>query len=86
MILKVFTIPHCGECQAVKEFLRSHGIPFEELNVADNFANLRQMRRLTAGRRVPVTAWGGDVVVGYNPEAIIALMAKKEDATHEDGA
>ncbi len=85
MVLKVFTIPNCGECQAVKDFLRQQGVDFTELDVAGNFGNLRQMRRLTDGRRVPVTVLAEDVVVGYDPAALTALLAKKE-LEHDPGA
>ncbi len=76
--VKVFTVPRCGACQAVKEFLQEQGVAFEELNVAGSIANLRQLRRLTAGREVPVTALGDQVVVGYDPAALTALLANGE--------
>jgi hypothetical protein len=58
--------------------LQQHGEPFEELEVADSFANLRQMRRLTASRRVPVCARADQVVVGFDPEALKVLLVKEE--------
>ena len=79
MILKVFTIPNCGECQAVKAFLSQQGADFIEVDVTANFANLRQLRRITAGRRLPVTVLAGDVVVGYDSAALTALLAKREE-------
>jgi glutaredoxin len=75
MSLKLFTIPACGECAAVKQFLRERNTAFEELDVSGNFANLRQMRRLTPGRRVPVCTLNGRVVVGYDPAALADLLA-----------
>ncbi len=53
-------------------------MPFEELEVAGSFANLRQMRRLTASRRVPVCARADQVVVGFNPAALKDLLALEE--------
>ncbi|MGQ9920172.1 MAG: glutaredoxin domain-containing protein [Desulfobacca sp.] len=78
MKLRVFTVPNCGACQAVKDFLRQQGADFIELDVTANFANLRQLRRVTAGRQVPVTVSGDGVVVGYDPAALSALLANKE--------
>jgi hypothetical protein len=55
--------------------LAQEGVRFEELDVAKNFANLRQMRRLTASRRVPVCARDDRVVVGFDPPALKNLLA-----------
>jgi len=86
MTLKIFTMPNCGECQAVKDFLRQQGADFIELDVTAGFANLRQLRRVTAGRRVPVTILAGDVVVGYDPAALTALLAKKGEFADDSDA
>jgi hypothetical protein len=53
-------------------------VPFEELEVAKNFANLRQMRRFTAIRRVPVCVLDDQVVVGFDPLALKNLLAPGE--------
>jgi glutaredoxin 3 len=82
----LYTIPNCPECQAVKEFLEERGVAFQECDVAHNFGNLRQMRRLTPGRRVPVTALAGMVVVGFDPAALLELIRKQEEASHADGS
>lgn len=86
MILKVFTVPNCGACEAVKEFLRQQGAAFEEMDVAGNFANLRQLRRLTFGRRVPVTVLADKVVEGDDIEALKALLIHREGLDHESGS
>jgi glutaredoxin len=78
MTLKLFTVPGCGECEAVKHFLLQQGVPFQELDIAHSFANLRQLRRLTASRRVPVCARDDCVVVGFDPEALRNLLVPKE--------
>jgi glutaredoxin-related protein len=79
----LFTIPNCGECQAVKEFLQQQGVAWVEVDVAGSLANLRRLRRLSDARRVPVAAWQGEVVVGFDPGALTAL-AKKVEAYQDD--
>jgi len=81
--VKLFTIPRCGECQAVKEFLEQQGVAWEEVDVAAGVANLRQLRRLTDGRRVPVTVWQGEVVVGFDAAALTSLLRKMERNGHD---
>jgi glutaredoxin len=58
MEIRMFTVPDCGRCQAVKEFLKRRGLDYEEINVAGNFTGLREMIRLSGSRTVPVTAVG----------------------------
>jgi len=70
----LFTVPACPRCQAVKEFLHRRRVPFVELNVEGDFANLRRMRRLTPTREVPVTAAAGRLVVGFDAPALEALL------------
>lgn len=72
--IKLFTVPGCGACEAVRDWLTERGIAFEELSVANNLANLRQLRRLTDARRVPVCVAGEQVVVGYDPAALNRLL------------
>jgi hypothetical protein len=54
-------------------------VPFEELEVAKNFANLRQMRRFTASRRVPVCVLNDGVVVGFDLPALKKLLASGKE-------
>ncbi len=75
MALTVFTVPGCPRCEQVKEYLRARGAAFTELNVEGSFAHLKRLRRLTPAREVPVTAGGGGVVVGFDPDALQALLA-----------
>jgi hypothetical protein len=58
--------------------LQQHNVPFIELDVSKNFANLRQMRRLTASRQVPVCAREDRVVLGYDPMALKKLFYGEE--------
>ena len=74
MTVTLFTVPVCPRCQAVKEFLNSRRVPFVELNVEGDLANLRRLRRLTPAREVPVAAAGGRVVVGFDASALEALL------------
>jgi hypothetical protein len=53
-------------------------VPFEELNVAGNLENLLHMYRLTRDRRVPVSSQADGLVVGFDPGALKALLAKEE--------
>ena len=75
--IKVYTVVNCGRCQAVKDFFKSAGEPFVEVEVEGNFGALREMVRQSGSRTVPVTVRGDVVVIGYDPEALRRLVGKE---------
>jgi len=70
----VYTTPTCPWCQKLKTFLNDQGIPFNEVNVAEDPEQAREMMSKTGQRGVPVTTIGDQVVVGYDPEGIKELI------------
>ena len=68
--IKIFTVPSCGRCQAVKAHLEALGLEYTEICVADNFAGLREMIRRSGSREVPVTVIDDHVVVGCDTVAL----------------
>jgi glutaredoxin 3 len=70
----VYTTPTCPWCQKLKGFLHDEGIPFTEINVAEDPDKAREMMDKTGQRGVPVTTVGDQVVIGYDPEALRELI------------
>jgi glutaredoxin len=54
----------------VKDWLREHGCDFEERVITSDVEALREWRRISGGAGVPVTAFGEDVVIGFDPERL----------------
>lgn len=57
MDLRVYWQPGCSSCLKAKEFLNTHGIAFESVNVAESPAAIAELQRLGA-RTVPVVSDG----------------------------
>jgi len=72
--IKVFTVPNCGRCRAVKEFLQARGLDFIEVNVEKNFSALREMVRRSGSREVPVTFVGDEFVIGFDRAGLERLL------------
>jgi glutaredoxin-like YruB-family protein len=72
----VFTQPDCLPCEAVKLFLRDRGVEFEEKNVFEGFAAVREMRQKYHSRSTPTVVVGDQVLIGFNPERLDQLLAK----------
>jgi len=72
--IKVFTVPNCGRCRAVKALLASRGLGFTEISVEKNFSALREMIRRSGSREVPVTLVDDQFAVGFDRAVLERLL------------
>jgi len=72
----VYTTPTCSWCGAVKEHLRSNGIPFEEVDVAADMERAREMVEKSGQYGVPVIEIDGEIVIGFDRARIDALLGR----------
>lgn len=61
-------------CRQAKEFLRSEGVAFEDINVAENVEARQELVRLTGQMAVPVITVGDDVVRGFDKARLKNLL------------
>ncbi len=73
-MIRVFTTPHCGKCQAAKDYLRQKGAEFEEVNVEGDFSALRTMIKLSGVRTVPVIQVDDTVMVDFDRDLLETLL------------
>jgi len=69
----VYTQPGWTFCGRAKEFLRQHGIPFEERDVTQNEAYYDELERLNV-YSTPAILVDGEVVVGFNRKRLTELL------------
>ena len=62
-------------CRAAKEFLSSQGVPFQDVNVAEDAEAREELVRLTGRMAVPVIVVDDQVVVGFDRAKLQALLA-----------
>jgi glutaredoxin-like YruB-family protein len=77
-MIKVYSTKTCPWCTKVKEYLDGKKVAFETVDVQANREAAMEMVRKTGQMGVPVTQIGERFIVGYNPEAIDAELAKQE--------
>lgn len=63
----------CPYCEKTRTLLTSKGIPFKEMNIETSEEARSQYQRLAANG-VPVLLVAGEVVRGYNPKKIEAVL------------
>ncbi len=57
-----------------KEFLKEHGIPFENINVWENVEARKEMVEKSGQMGVPVIQIDNDIIIGFQKERIASLL------------
>jgi glutaredoxin 3 len=70
----VYSTPTCSWCQAVKDYLRSRQVEFEEIDVSSDINRARELVTKTGQYGVPVIDINGEYVVGFDRARIDALL------------
>ena len=76
-MITVYSTKTCPWCTKVKEYLDGKKIAYEVVDVAANREAAMEMVKKTGQMGVPVTRIGEAYIIGYNPEAIDAELAKE---------
>lgn len=68
--IKVYTTATCPWCTKIKNYLSEKGLEYQEIDVGKDSESAREMVALTGQRNVPVTVINGEVIVGFDREAL----------------
>lgn len=68
--IKVYTTATCPWCTKVKNYLSDKGLEYQEIDVGKDSESAREMVAMTGQRNVPVTVINGEVIVGFDQEAL----------------
>lgn len=75
MTVKVYSTPTCPWCTMAKRYLSSRNVPYEDLDVSVNRDAAMEMIRKSGQRGVPVLDINGNIIVGFDQEAIERLIS-----------
>ena len=68
--VKIYSTPTCHYCIIAKDFFKEKGIKYEEFNVAVDLEKRQEMVDKSGQMGVPVIDIEGDIIVGFDEEAI----------------
>jgi glutaredoxin 3 len=68
--IKVYSTPTCPYCYMVKDFLKSKGVEFEDIDVSSNRNAAREMISKTGMTAVPQIEINGKMIIGFDREAL----------------
>lgn len=66
MVVKVYSTPVCPWCETVKDFLSSHNIFFEDIDVSVDKKAAQEIVKKSGQIGVPVIEIDGKIIVGFN--------------------
>jgi len=72
--IKVYSTPTCPYCQLLKEYLKNHGIEFEDLDVSQDQQALQELQEKSGALAVPVLDVDGEIIIGFDKEKIDKLL------------
>ncbi len=71
MSVRIFTTTNCPHCVTAKNFFKTKGINFTELNVEKDISAAREMVEISGGAMtVPILEINGKIIIGFNRHAI----------------
>ena len=73
----VYSTPTCPYCVMAKRYLSERGVEYEDVNVAADQSRALEMLTKTGQMGVPVLDIGGEVIVGFDRNAIEYALAHK---------
>jgi len=74
--VKVYSTPTCPWCHKAKDYLNSKGVEFDDINVAEDQEAADEMVEKSGQMGVPVLDIGGEIIVGFDKEAIDTALEK----------
>lgn len=74
MKVTLYSTPTCPFCKQTKEYLTKQNIEFEEIDVMSNQEKAAEMMKKSGQMGVPVVDIDGEIVVGFDIEALNKLL------------
>lgn len=69
-MVKVYSTDSCPWCVKAKQYLKSKGVEYKEINVAEDMEGREEMVNLSGQMGVPVVNINGTIIVGFDRQAI----------------
>ena len=76
MSVKVYSTSSCPWCTVAKNYLASKNVKFEDVDVNRDREAAMEMVRKSGQRGVPVLEINGDIIVGFDQNAIDNALRK----------
>ena len=72
----IYSTPTCPYCKRAKDYLSRKGIPYTDINVAQDRNAAKEMIRKSGQMGVPVITIDDEIMVGFNQALLDELLSK----------
>lgn len=72
--VKIYSTPSCPHCKAAKNYFKSLGISFEDVDVSRDQKEAERMVQKTHQYGVPVIELGNQIVIGFDRNKIDRIL------------
>jgi len=77
MNIIVYSTPTCPYCHVAKEYLKSKGADFEDVDVSKDQKRAEEMIKKSGQMGVPVLDINGKIIIGFNKREIDEALKKQ---------
>lgn len=73
--ITIYTTPTCPWCKKTKDYLKTKGLSYREINVAEDDRAAFELLEKSGQMGVPVTDIDGTIVIGFDKAALDNALA-----------
>lgn len=78
MSVIIYSTPTCPYCHIAKDYLKSKGFEFEDIDVSKDRAKAEEMIKKSGQMGVPVLDINGKIIIGFDKKAIDEALGLKK--------
>ena len=72
----IYSTPTCPYCKRAKDYLSRKGIPYTDINVAQDREKAKEMIQKSGQMGVPVITIDNEIIVGFNQALLDKLLSQ----------
>lgn len=72
--IKIYTLPWCPHCNALKEHLNNNKIEYKNIDVEENEKEAEEIIEKTGQSSFPIIDIEGEIIIGFNKNKIEVLL------------
>lgn len=76
--VRIYTTPICPYCFTLKEFLKDHGIEFEDIDISQDEKARDEIMAKTGKTEAPIIDIDGEIIIGFDREKIVQKLNIQE--------
>jgi len=77
-MVKIYSTVHCPYCKMAKDYFNKNNVEFKDYNIETDDEALAEMVKKSGQLGVPVIDINGDIIIGFDRQAIEHALGNKK--------